>query len=263
MQKSLPLFYWADQKNFGDELSASVVEWIAKTPVREQRKSRCARLFAVGSILEHARDGDVVWGSGIHPAHYDQYWRPATYGWKRRLLFRTAPYDLAILGVRGPLTRDALLFRGNQCPEVFGDPAVLLPLIYPKARASERKLGVIPHYADRHWFDERNIDYIDVARPWREVVDEIVRCDAVIASSLHGIIVAEAYGVPAVWLRMHGSEGIMKYLDYYLGTERAPKPVHSFADAQVATPTIPPDFRNMRKQLIDAFDRRIIERLIA
>ena len=263
MPKTLPLFYWADQKNFGDELSASVVEWMANTQVREARSTNGARLFAVGSILEYARDGDIVWGSGIHPANYDRYWRPATFGWKRRLLFRTAPYDLTVFSVRGPLTRDALLFRGNTCPEVFGDPAILLPSIYPRERQPDRKFGVIPHYADKPWFAQRNIPFIDVAKPWQEVVDEIVRCECVVSTSLHGIIVAETYGVPAIWLRMYGREGIMKYMDYYLGTERAPKPLHTFD--QVLDAAIPPvpDLRSMRAGLIDAFDRTAVRQLLS
>ncbi len=262
MEKCLPLFYWADQKNFGDDLSRAVVEWVAGVTVRAEVSARRPRLFAVGSLLERARDNDVIWGTGIHPAHYDQFWKPATFGWKRRLLLRTAPHDLIIMAVRGPLTRDALLFRGNVCPEIFGDPAILLPLLYPKAHAPEKKIGVIPHYSDKPWFIERGISFIDVAQPWQRVVDEIVRCEYVIASSLHGVIVAETYGVPAIWLRSFSTEGIMKYMDYYLSSGRAPAPVYSFDAACAQRPAPPPDFSTQRQQLIDAFDPSVIQRLL-
>ena len=41
-----------------------------------------------------------------------------------------------------------------------------------------------------------------------------------ISSSLHGIVVAEAYGIPARYLRVTENEYIIKYQDYYLGTNR-------------------------------------------
>lgn len=261
--KTLPLYYWADQQNFGDELSRAVVECISGFQVREQRSGSKPRLFAVGSILERARDGDIAWGAGIHPAHYDDFWKPATFGWKRRLLFRVAPYDFNALAVRGPLTRDALLFRGNECPEIYGDPAILLPEFYPKVPNPVRKFGVVPHYSDKHWFRERGIDFIDVAQPWQQVVDQIVECECIIATSLHGIIVAEAYGIPAIWCRMFGSEGMMKYADYYLGTERLPKPVYSYEAAVQTKPTAAPDFTTQRQRLAAAFDKTAVGRLLS
>lgn len=261
--KTLPLYYWADQHNFGDELSRAVVETISGFTVREARDDKTPRLFAVGSILERARDGDIAWGAGIHPAFYDRFWKPATFGWKRRLLFRVAPYDFKALAVRGPLTRDALLFRGNECPEIYGDPAILLPTFYPKAHNPIKKIGVVPHYSDKKWFSTRGIEFIDVAQPWQRVVDQIVECESIIATSLHGIIVAEAYGVPAIWCRMFGSEGMMKYADYYLGTERLPKPVYSYEEARQTRPLPPPDFVAQRERLAAAFDKAAVGRLLS
>jgi len=112
-------------------------------------------------------------------------------------------------------------------PEVYGDPALLLPLIYSKNAYSGAKLykrGIIPHYIDKkaHPTLEDGDHLIDVLRPWPEVVDEILRCEAVVSSSLHGIVVAEAYGIPATWAVWSSKVigGPLKFHDYFLGTGR-------------------------------------------
>jgi len=57
---------------------------------------------------------------------------------------------------------------------------------------------------------------------WRQTVNQIVSCDVIIASSLHAIVVAEAYGIPTIWVqpttRIKG--GQHKFLDYFEGTCR-------------------------------------------
>lgn len=49
---------------------------------------------------------------------------------------------------------------------------------------------------------------------------EIVNSQFVISSSLHGVIIAEVYGIPAVLLVNKSDEAWFKYDDYYLGTGR-------------------------------------------
>lgn len=52
---------------------------------------------------------------------------------------------------------------------------------------------------------------------WKYVIDKIVNSKFVISESLHGLIVAEAYGIPAVWVEFveHNVEWKFKYLDFY------------------------------------------------
>ena len=56
--------------------------------------------------------------------------------------------------------------------------------------------------------------------PWNEIIEKILDSRFVISSTLHAIILAEAYGIPARMLRVSKNEPFFKYQDYYLGTNR-------------------------------------------
>jgi pyruvyltransferase len=256
---TIPMYYWSAERNFGDELSAAMVEWVSGASTRLVDTDYANKLIAVGSILERARNGDIVWGSGIHPTQHDRFWQKPIRKWYRKAPERHTEID--VWAVRGPLSRDALLCRGVPCPERFGDPGILTPLVYSKSRNPNRKLGLIPHFRDRHALGERDMHIINVHDNWRNVVDQIVQCDCIVSSSLHGIVVAEAYGVPAIWLRTLTGEGFVKYMDYYAGTGRVPQPVYSLTDAlNVKTPAVP-DLKRSQQELISSFDKTRLKRI--
>ena len=193
--------------NFGDELSHFIVSSVLNTKVVQASKSAKGKLLGIGSILHQAQDGDVVWGSGINGKYLD-----------RRIVAR----DLKILSVRGPLTRAYLMECGYEVPEIYGDPAVLTPLYY-QAKQFEEKLdyAYVPHFSELKGMDQDQMQYvINPTLPFNEVVDKIVNTKKILSSSLHGIILAEAYGIPAILIRANENEPIFKYEDYYRGTGR-------------------------------------------
>jgi pyruvyltransferase len=202
------LYWWRPPRgeNFGDELSQAIVERMVGTQiVRASLKSPDPTLFALGSIIQSARDNDLVWGSGYwgHP-HITH-------------LFT----KLDVRAVRGPRTRELLLKRGIICPEVYGDPAILTPLLFTEFQKQEPVFDyiIIPHFTEIGRFKKvQNV--VLPTSPWREVVRQILKSRLVIASSLHGLILAEAFGIPARMLRITDHEPLFKYQDYYESTGR-------------------------------------------
>lgn len=217
-KEGLALYYWQQPHfvNFGDFLSLKLVEHVVGKPVTvSPQKNAQKKLLAIGSILSFAGQGDVIWGAGIN----GKCMKKQDYNF-------TA---LDIRAVRGPLTRQFLKEKFNiNAPEVYGDPALLMPYLFPefkKATNPEYDYIVIPHYSEEKLFIKEKKKYTVVypTEPWDEVIKKILNSKLVISSSLHGLIVAEAYGIPARMLRVTGNEPFFKYEDYYFGTGR-----HSF-----------------------------------
>jgi hypothetical protein len=216
--KEIPLFYWSEIKfifrekeNYGDLLSKYLVEKMGKKPVKFVHpkkqpwyKSYKTNFLAVGSILHHANKHSIVWGSGI--IDHEQEIAEAD--------FRA---------VRGPQTRDFLLKLGYRCPKVYGDPALLLPKYYNPEVEKKYKIGIVPHYHDYKkavelFQNESDIKVIDLLiMDVEETTKEILSCENIISSSLHGLIVAHAYKIPALWVEFSDKifgNGI-KYQDYF------------------------------------------------
>ena len=89
---------------------------------------------------------------------------------------------------------------------------------------------------------------------YKKVIDKICSCKVIYTSSLHGIILAEAYGVPAVFYRGLPNIIDFKYKDYYASTGRFDVPMAStLVEAMKKTPPPLPDLRQMQQGLMDVF----------
>jgi pyruvyltransferase len=211
---AFPLYYYREPElcNFGDYLSLKIVERIVQGPVRVYQKGKKEnKLLALGSILWFAADNDVVWGSGINGKRQN----PSEYNFKK----------LDVRAVRGPLTRRFLWdhFKIN-APEIYGDPALLLPYLFPEyQKKSDPKYDyvIVVHYKDEKYFPRKGLSHIAYATdPWDQIMLKILDSKFVISTSMHGVIVAEAYGIPARYLRSSEVEPWFKFVDYYSGTGR-------------------------------------------
>lgn len=217
MHNRIPLFYWSEinfifkkKENYGDLLSKYLVEKISGKEIKWVHPKKQAwykwnkkNYVAIGSVLHHASKDSIVWGSGIID--------------KEQNIIK-ADYR----AVRGPQTRKFLQKLGYECPEVYGDPALLLPKYYHPTIEKKYKLGIIPHYHDfnsvlENYKNEPDILVIDLMTMDIEYVTrQILSCEKTISSSLHGLIVSHAYRIPSVWVEFSDKifgDGI-KYRDY-------------------------------------------------
>ncbi|MBF9236753.1 polysaccharide pyruvyl transferase family protein [Hymenobacter sp. BT683] len=210
----IKLYYWRPQwtlaQNFGDHLSKMIVARIlaSREFSLEEETSNKHRMFAIGSIMQLAEDNEVIWGSGVNGC-----FGPDDHKFK----------TLDVRAVRGRLTGDFLRARGIHVPEVYGDPALLLPYIFPTKfkRTNKLSYAVVPHHGDYNLLKKLGTEnLIDPMGSWNVIISKILEADFIIASSLHGIIVAEAYGVPARYLRVSNNQDLFKYNDYMSGTGR-------------------------------------------
>lgn len=89
---------------------------------------------------------------------------------------------------------------------------------------------------------------------YKYFIDEIVKSEKIISSSLHGIILAESYGVPAILLNEGIDNQLIKYYDWYYSTGRkSVKIANSIEEALSMEPMDLPDLTNMRNDLINSF----------
>lgn len=192
--------------NFGDLLGPLIVNKMLALAVGRECWDGDYRVLTVGSVLHFARNGDVVWGAGKNGKILDD-------------LHQFSSLD--VRAVRGPLTRDFLLRRGIDVPPVYGDPALLLSYLMPELRG-ERGGGdylFVPNYNDLFWA-EGFPNMLDPRAPLLHCLTKIVESKFVVGTSLHAIIVAESFGVPARLIRSRVEDGF-KYEDYYLGSGRS------------------------------------------
>jgi exoV-like protein len=161
-------------------------------------------------MLHDCNSQTIVWGSGFL-SNDDK--------------FKLKEKPKKVLAVRGKLSRQFLLEQGVECPEVYGDPALLLPLFYKAHKKKRYKLGVVAHIYDESnplvQGLKGNNDVIIISLQsydnWLHVIDKISECELILSSSLHGIIVSDAYGIPNAWVEF--SDKVIgngfKFRDYF------------------------------------------------
>ena len=204
---------WALSANTGDHLTPWLIEKITGvTPFYVDSLSSDFEHYIVsGSVASAASRHSICWGPGI------------MFGYER-------PHRMARwLAVRGPITRSAILTAGGKCDQVFGDPGILCPR-FIKGEGKKYDLTIIPHYIDQArinigWMETLIRDKVHVVNVWDpidKVCKEIAESENVYSSSLHGCILADAYGVPWKWVKFSNNVGgdDSKFMDFFLSVGR-------------------------------------------
>lgn len=239
----MKLFYYTGA-NFGDAMSPLIVEKLSGRKVQFAQFVH-ADLAAVGSILYrgdafigdwrnigieaaikavphliHARISKPIkiWGSGFLTE--PSFERPFI---KKRL---------EVHALRGKLTHRYLAKYGlveKNAAIPYGDPGLLYADLFGVRKETQYELGVIPHVRDVEAGREIAESYakkgmrvrlIDASLAPDLVVGEIAKCEKILSSSLHGLIVADSLGIPNRHLVLstlgHTPENFyLKFSDYY------------------------------------------------
>lgn len=249
--------YWSggnrNEINFGDTLSPLVVRHVSGQDVEYAGINTCD-LAAVGSLLDKVItrewkrllrlrfDKIRVWGTGAFGSD----------------ALKDSRDKLTVAAVRGPMTRDMM---GLDAATPLGDPGLLIDTMDTQAPKKYR-WGIIPHVVDikvpaiqqLHDDNEKSClinladeDVLAVAR-------QIRSCDFIISTSLHGLITADAFGIPSVWMRASGNigGGDWKFMDYFASVNRTEKSPLSLDSGL-------PDLRTL-EETASRVDRKLIEK---
>jgi len=232
IKKVIPIIAWIPRSNlfkirtnnWGDDVNFVLLRLITKhRPIPAQFRFSATKkesYAVIGSLIPwFIYDNTIVWGAGVKSPDLIYYRKPKK-----------------VLAVRGPLTRQNLIENGIDCPEIYGDPALLFPLyFYPKRKNVKKyKIGVVLHHKDltnssvldlvKKLSEELSLCLINVASygRWTNFIQDICDCEIIISSSLHGLIIADAYGVPNVWAKFQYEFGLgrFKFIDYFKSVHR-------------------------------------------
>ncbi|QUS35045.1 polysaccharide pyruvyl transferase family protein [Falsirhodobacter algicola] len=227
----LRLFWWNVTPNFGDTLGRDIIGHVARRPV-VWSKERNADLISVGSIMWNARKGTmkrdarraplVVWGTGCMK-FLESDWVAGAH----------------VAAVRGPGTAGIL----GLPPVAFGDPGLLARHWIGEVERGEQ-VGIVPHHSqadDPCWHEmfagDPRVTIIDPREDdSASVIRQIAACRHIFSQSLHGLIIADSYGIPnnlIVPAGIHASAWF-KFYDYAAGIHRQLRDVVSLDGLQDA-----------------------------
>lgn len=207
-----------DYLNFEDALSPVMTAMVGGLPVRRvPAKSRSVRMAAIGAIGHTFEGGEVhVWGTGCSP------WKNPSAPADRRVAFAPSGHGAIVLHATSGPVAEKLMSNGGPRPGLYGDPAWLLPRFYRPRIRKKWKLGVILHLSEladrsyearpqpafaRYRVPEEfrdDVHLITTVTPLgvpalKAKLDEILACERIVSMSMHGLVVAEAYGIPCLY----------------------------------------------------------------
>lgn len=207
----LPAHWYHQDPNFGDRLTPwLLIHYGIRAELTPVENSIA---FGVGSLhdgIPSDFSGFVLGTGQLNPTR-----RPLT--------------SAKFVSVRGALSRDNMGAPGGTA---LGDLGLLSDRVFGRGR-THRKIALVPHrmhrgasWVDRLYAQSERIIIVDVGWNPQRVARVISGSQAVITSSLHGLILADSYGIPAAWGNpapyTAGREH--KFLDHESAVAMSPEP---------------------------------------
>ena len=209
-------------RNWGDELNVYLLELLTGKKVLVANRSLwhilvpTKNFICIGSVLGwYENKQSEIWGAGALT---------------KNIVLKNNSVKIHL--VRGKYTRQLLIKQGIECPECYGDPALLLSKLYSPSISKRYRMGIIPHYVeeDQAYISDYVSSHDDVCLismskydQWTDVIDKIASCDFILSGSLHGLIVSDSYGIPNIWVTFSEEQLQLrdfKYRDYFSSVRR-------------------------------------------
>jgi len=211
--------YYLRIPNVGDAVNPDLISALSGRPTVWTGDLGEPHLLATGSILGLATPSSLVWGSGVLHAHTNV----------------DNVEGANITALRGPFSAGVVRAAGIDVGDIpLGDPGFLAPELLGIRRKveSEYELGIVPHYVDR---DSPSLERLAAAGAHVlnvhddpvTFLQQMATCAAIASTSLHGLIFAEALGIPNLWLKVSNeiAGDDFKFADWFATTaqpQRAP-----------------------------------------
>ncbi|SHF90780.1 pyruvyltransferase [Salegentibacter echinorum] len=240
-------------KNIGDALNVYLFEKVFGKEVESYKNLLnvgVPQVYSfIGSVLDNTAVRNlVVMGSGFKSA-----------------TSKVPVVPKKVIACRGPLTRKKLMDHQLEVPEVYGDPAILLPFFYNPEVTKKYRIGFIPHYSEmdleivKYWKEKPDVKYIDVFSKMEDFIQDIKSCDFTISSSLHGVILSHAYGVPSGWIKLSDTlvGGSFKFDDYFNSLNTSFKPMSLERSSKIVDlqpQTTLPETNSLAENLLETFN---------
>ncbi|MFD1333596.1 polysaccharide pyruvyl transferase family protein [Methylopila musalis] len=219
---AVKLYWWGvpagGTVNVGDEIGRYISEFVSRKKVEWANLAECNLLSAGSTIswlhrsqhLSKRTEKCFVWGTGLMSGQEVKQ-----------------NEKIEFCSVRGYLTKTMIETTNNLG---VGDPGILISELWPYQGGKKHKLGIIPHWKQlenpfiRAFAEKIGGKIIDVTSPdIKGTIHEIASCERIVSSSLHGVIFADSYGVPNIWMKtkaIHGGRS-WKFYDYFTSAGRS------------------------------------------
>jgi pyruvyltransferase len=206
---------WHVCTNFGDALTPYLIKKISGQDAEfATHNSDPSLVMVTGSILSHNITCGVIWGTGcafesdLDPSHF------------------TGPSEnFRIIATRGKLSKTMVEKSGHR-PIAFGDPGILLPNFYTPNFNKKYDVGIMSSWIDYNEvcqnYQHPKLTVINSMGEVEDIINKICECEALITSTLHGLVAAVAYGIPTVSVKFSDKmigDGF-KYRDFLTCTDK-------------------------------------------
>lgn len=208
--------YFKGVPNWGDDLNEYLIEKVSGKKVVIYPYSKKKHILGIGSILHRAKNNSVVWGSGFISEK------------------SSTQKNLDIKLLRGPKTAKKLNWSGLE----FGDPGICIRNFYFPDIKKKYRYGLIPHHVDKmhpavlKLTKREDVLLIDIQQDIEPFIEQLLSCERIISSSLHGLIASDSYSIPNLHVVFSDKllGGKYKFDDYALGISGKVREAHTITE---------------------------------